>query len=149
MINKQYAEAIILFNNVAAFQVNNIGGKEEHSFIKVETDKEGVAEEAILSRIKSITEMECNILFSISSTVRKNHRAFLIELHNDNLSEKDIIDELEELANIQRNIELISLENLNKYNDIDKLYFEALIIECNSKKYFPNWYYKIKNIVER
>lgn len=145
MINKQYAEAIILFNNVAVFQVNNIEGKEEHSFINVETDKEGSAEEVILSRIKSITEMECNILFSISSTVRKNHRPFLIELHSDNLSEKNIIDKLEELTNI----ELISLENLSKYNDIDKLYFEALMIECNSKKYFPNWYYKIKNIVER
>lgn len=145
MINKQYAEAIILFNNVAVFQVNNINGKEEHSFIKVETDKEGSAEEVILSCIKSITEMECNILFSISSTVRKNHRPFLIELHSDNLSEKNIIDKLEELTNI----ELISLENLSKYNDIDKLYFEALMIECNSKKYFPNWYYKIKNIVER
>ena len=145
MINKQYAEAIILFNNVAVFQVNNINGKEEHSFIKVEIDKEGMVEEAILSRIKSITEMECNILFSISSTVRKNHRPFLIELHSDNLSEKNIIDKLEELTNI----ELISLENLSKYNDIDKLYFEALMIECNSKKYFPNWYYKIKNIVER
>lgn len=145
MINKQYAEAIILFNNVAVFQVNNINGKEEHSFIKVETDEEGSAEEVILSCIKSITEMECNILFSISSTVRKNHRPFLIELHSDNLSEKNIIDKLEELTNI----ELISLENLSKYNDIDKLYFEALMIECNSKKYFPNWYYKIKNIVER
>ncbi|MDU1412084.1 MAG: hypothetical protein E6929_04645 [Clostridium sp.] len=145
MINKQYAEGIILFNNVAVFQVNNINGKEEHSFIKVETDKEGSAEEVILSCIKSITEMECNILFSISSTVRKNHRPFLIELHSDNLSEKNIIDKLEELTNI----ELISLENLSKYNDIDKLYFEALMIECNSKKYFPNWYYKIKNIVER
>ena len=38
MVNKQYAEAIILFNNVAVFQVNNINEKEEHSFIKVEID---------------------------------------------------------------------------------------------------------------
>lgn len=148
---KQRAQGIIIRKDEMLFGTGLRRKRKCHYLIGGGIEDGETPEEAMHRELKEEINADGTILFKFSRQVQKNHHTFLIDIGDQKVTVGNEPDETGiplELRELQ-GLEFISLKTCEKFTDVDEAYLEALIMECNDRNYFPNWYYKIKRIVDR
>lgn len=151
-MQRQRAQAIIIQDMKVLFGVGKIGQDYlGHFFIGGGIEKDETPIQAVLREIEEETNVKGKVIFKLSEENRQNHHTFLVDIGN----QKPILgydpeeDNREFSDRALQGLVLTSLFEIDKFTDIDTRYFKLLLIECEIRDYYPEWYNQMKIIVEK
>lgn len=153
MGQRQRVQAIAIQNNRVLFGSGMIDEKQNRRFFIGGGIEEGeTAEEAIIRELMEEANVEATIIFKFEKEYKENHHTFLVEIGEQEVSlgydpEDEEVGKPAHLKALQK-LEFIQLNQGFRFSSIDLEYFKILLEECNARSYVPEWYGKIKRLVE-
>ncbi|GAA0123475.1 hypothetical protein UT300018_27930 [Clostridium faecium] len=139
-------QAVIIEDDSLLLGISKIDGQIRHFFISGKIQNGETPEEAILRELREEINVEGKIIFNIIDNT------YLIDIGNEipilsYIYQED--DGLEFEGRILEDIKYISLDDYEILKDIDLKYFISLEEKCRTLKYYPIWYKKLGNLIEK
>ncbi|GKX65869.1 NUDIX domain-containing protein [Inconstantimicrobium mannanitabidum] len=153
MGQRQRVQAIAIQNNGVLFGSGMIDEKQNtHFFIGGGIEEGETAEEAIIRELREEANVDATIIFKFEKEYKENHHTFLVKIGEQEVSlgydpEEEEVEKPANLKALQK-LEFIALNEGSRFSAIDLEYFKILLEECNARSYFPEWYGKMKRLVE-
>ena len=151
MKNRQRVQAIIIQNNKVLFGSGLVNGKDfRHFFIGGGIEEGENPEEAIMRELMEEANVDGSIIFKFEKEYKEDHHTFLIDIGNKSvtLGYDPEDEEMETNFRMLQKLELIPINEYDRFSLIDIVYFKILLEECNNRNYFPKWFAELEILIE-
>lgn len=152
-MNRQRAQSIIIQDGKVLFGVGLLReGYIGHFFIGGGVDQGETPEEAAIRELREEANVEGKIIFKFKSDVLVDHHTYLVDIDRQVHILGFDPEEEEQMKNhstkMLQSLELLSLNDNEKFTSFDIKYFEMLIYECRMRNYYPAWIKSLEEAVK-